>query len=163
LNPNYEAAYLYRGISLSLKGDDAQAIADFSKAIELYPQNFEAYYQRGISYRYLFIRNVADNKYYTSALSDLNTAIKLEPATAKAYLERAKVYGFNEEFKAAIADLTKVIELDGRNNLDAYCIRRSLYEYSGQKRLADADLASLSGSDKNCRKFKTRTRPGDTY
>jgi Tfp pilus assembly protein PilF len=77
-------------------------------------------------------------------------------------LERAKVYGYNEDFKLAIADLTKVIEMDGRNQPDAYCIRHSLYEYSGQRKLADADVATLQGAG-NCKKFKTKNRPGDTY
>ncbi len=40
--------YIDQGITYSIAGHDDQAIADFTKAIELEPKRAEAYYQRGL-------------------------------------------------------------------------------------------------------------------
>jgi tetratricopeptide (TPR) repeat protein len=95
-----KGACLARGIARYNKEDYDGAIADFSRAIELEPedyneviadftyiklkQNRAAYYNRGCAYS-----NIGD---YDSAIADWEAALKLDPNNAdiKANLERAK-------------------------------------------------------------------------
>ena len=66
-------AYFYfnRAFKKAEKGDDVGAIADYTKAIELDPEDALAYYNRAISKE-----NLED---YSGAITDYTQAIKLHP------------------------------------------------------------------------------------
>ncbi len=49
--PDYQQAYVWRGVAHSESGDSNKAIADFSKAIELDPEDNYAMEQRAALYR----------------------------------------------------------------------------------------------------------------
>src|SRR4051794_13632577 len=74
LNPQDAAAYKSRGIAWARKGNQDQAIADFSQAIRLTPQNAIAYYNRGTAWG----RKGSTGK----AIADFNEAIRLNPQLA---------------------------------------------------------------------------------
>lgn len=67
LDPNDAMSYFYRATSTT---DYSKAIKDYDKALILYPDFPEAYYNRGIAKKMI--------KNYYGALNDLNTAIEIK-------------------------------------------------------------------------------------
>ena len=80
-----------------------EAIADYSKAIELKPDYADAYINRGNAYCNL-------NK-YDEALADYNKAIDLKPDDVDAYCNRGSIYGKLGKINEAFADFSKAIDL----------------------------------------------------
>ncbi|WP_373604433.1 tetratricopeptide repeat protein [Treponema endosymbiont of Eucomonympha sp.] len=76
-----------RGVVYLAKQDYIQAIADFTQAIRLNPNDAAAYHSRGSAYY-----NKSD---YDRAIADLTQALKLNPndANAKKNLEMAQRRG----------------------------------------------------------------------
>ena len=72
--------YFYSALNKANLKDDYGAIADFTKAIELDPDDAVAYYNRGNSKRKL--------KDYYGAIADYTKAIELDPDVADAYYNR---------------------------------------------------------------------------
>ncbi len=75
------------------------AIADYTEAINLKPENSNFYYERGIAYR-------AANQ-LRKAIEDLSHAITLNPDFGSAYLNRALAYDEIGEVGKAAADRSK--------------------------------------------------------
>ncbi|MCU0535821.1 MAG: tetratricopeptide repeat protein [Hydrococcus sp. Prado102] len=96
-NPNDADAYLHRAMIRSHSQEDfAGAIEDFNKAIQLDPNQAEAFNYRGTSYFWL--------KDYQKAMADYNQAIRLDPNLAIAYYNRAYVRLEMGDKQGAIAD-----------------------------------------------------------
>ena len=100
-------AYRYRGDARTDAGAFQQAIADFSEAIRLRPDNVAAF--AGRARARFSVRNFA------SALSDYTQAIRLSPPTANLYIARGHVYLSQGNLDASIRDLTEAIRLEPRN------------------------------------------------
>jgi tetratricopeptide (TPR) repeat protein len=96
------------GVKKSLNSDAVNAIADFTKAIELDPTNQEAYYYRGNA---LF--NTGDFK---GAINDLSKAIELNASYADAYFNRANIKFIQGDKDGACEDYKKAEQL-GRPNV----------------------------------------------
>lgn len=140
-------------------------IADYTKAIELNPDDDMAYYNRGDCYYFL--------DEYEKAIEDYTRAIELDPDHAEAYWSRGLALSSLEEHEKAIDDYTKAIEIDpyfdqpylaraisltllGRfeeavfdcnkcleldqDSADAYLIRGSAYYLAGSEEQAVKDL-----------------------
>ena len=88
---------------LIAKGDYDRALQDYTKAIDLKPNDAEAYNNRGGAY-YL-------KEEYESAIVDFTKAIQLKPDYAEAYNNRGGAYYLKEEYESAIIDFTKAIDL----------------------------------------------------
>ena len=88
---------------LIAKGDYDRALQDYTKAIDLKPNDAEAYNNRGGAY-YL-------KEEYESAIIDFTKAIDLNPDYAEAYNNRGVAYHLKEDYESAIADYTKAIQL----------------------------------------------------
>ena len=106
------------GAGLGQVKKSPEAIADFTKAIELDPKKVQAYYNRGIAYN--------DLKKYAEAIADFTKTIELEPKNVGAYVNRGNAYGGLGKYPEAIADYTKVIELTPKDE-GAYYNRGSAY------------------------------------
>jgi lipoprotein NlpI len=115
-----------------------EAIADYSKAIEIDPKYTHAYNNRAFAYAAI---NDADH-----AAADASKAIELDPKHAFAY----QIRGFAEEsqgkWDAAIADFAKLISLaDSKEHAAFAYYNRGLVEYSGKgdldRAIADFDEA----------------------
>ena len=116
LEKELSKAYVYRANAYYWKkGDSDNAIADYTKAIELDPKSAEAYKDRGISY--LSDGNIDE------AIRDYTKAIELDPESAEAYKNRAIAYLGKSDFDNVITDYTKAIELDPDDT--------SIYRYRG--------------------------------
>lgn len=107
------------------------AIADLDRAIQLEPQNPEAYLNRGA------VRQMGGNM--QGALSDYTQAIKLKPSYIIAYRNRAEIYFRTTKYKEAISDYSKLIELNP-GDAGAYYGRGLATAATGNKNKAVQDL-----------------------
>lgn len=103
LKPELANAHLNRGDAYRRKGDTDQAVADYSRAVELKPDLGKAYVRRGYVY--------ATKQDDTRALQDFTKAIEMDPGEPLAYSYRGFSYLAKGNYDQAISDYTKVIEL----------------------------------------------------
>jgi tetratricopeptide (TPR) repeat protein len=90
--------------------DYAAALADFSKAIELQPENGDNYHWRGRVYQ--------DMQDYPAALADFSKAIDLQPENGNNYFWRSLVFLETGDTAAALQDLDKAHELKSDDSGD---------------------------------------------
>ncbi len=141
LNPSSLLAYKFRGIMYLRKEEKEKALDDFSKVIELDPNNIndynaEMYYLRGIIY------SAIDEK-GEIALRELTRAIDLDPNNSNAYYLRGFIYSQDiETFKEAFFDFDKAIEL-APNNPELYITRGRLHDLSNDKEKAKDDYVKV--------------------
>ncbi len=89
--------------SITLAHDIRAALANYDKALELYPGYTDAWVRKGIT---LF-----DNGMYNEAEQCLNQAVRLRPTEFKAIYNRGKLRLKTGEIDGAIADLDKATTL----------------------------------------------------
>ncbi len=114
--------YLQRG-DTEIKADRCKAaIADYSQAIKLEPQNVKSYWRRAIA-RSALAEALFKPKQMNQVIDDLNQAIAIEPNTPQLYLLRGYAYlslprnffSPRSSVKRAYQDFSKVIELQPNN------------------------------------------------
>ncbi len=118
--------FISRGLERLTTGDYTGAIADFTKAIDVNPNNPKAYFFRGCVH--------SDRLYHGNAIADYTKAIEIDINYIDAYLNRAHIYGFlNNECKA-INDYTYVINHDNQKISDPniYIKRGALFFKLGE-------------------------------
>jgi tetratricopeptide (TPR) repeat protein len=124
-------------------GKDAQAILDYSKAIEIDPGNAEAYLKRGLAYAKQYQRGDYFNEgVWDKAIADFSKVIEIEPRNIEVYFKRAALYWNKGQDSMAILDYTKVIEIDPRN-AKAYYKRANAYDGKGKHDQAIADYTKV--------------------
>jgi TonB family protein len=96
--------FLKRAETASEKGDLDGALVDFGKAIDMKPDSFEAYLERGIAH--------LNKKAFELAVSDLSKAVELNSKSAMAWSNRGDAYEKKGDAVHAKADYQKAIELD---------------------------------------------------
>lgn len=103
LNPKLEDAFFRRGLCKGHLGDLIGQIDDYSKGIELAPtsDNFVS--------RALIKKKAKD---YTGVVEDCSQAISLNKNSSYAYQFRGEANAELSDFKEAIADLEKAIEIE---------------------------------------------------
>ncbi|MCD4679306.1 MAG: tetratricopeptide repeat protein [Bacteroidales bacterium] len=84
-NPNLELPYLNRGIYYMTIEDKDAALADFSKALKIFPDYQDALKQR---YHLLISKGL-----YNDALNDLTRLIRLDPSNVAAHYMMGEIYG----------------------------------------------------------------------
>lgn len=162
--PPAGVADLQRGMENLQKGRYEQAVADFTKALELMPGTAEAYSGRARALeklkRYdqaladytklidLDLRSpsahvgrgdiLLDMKRYDEALQDYSKAIELAPGNARAHVARCNVYEVKGLHDRAIADCSKAVELSPDSDI-GYFLRAQAYAAKGMKQEAAAD------------------------
>lgn len=100
----YAREYLLMGNECITQAHDARAaLANYDKALELYPDYTDAWIRKGIT---LF-----NNKEWFDAENCFNTAIRISLANFKAFYNRGKLRLKTEETEGAIADLDKATSL----------------------------------------------------
>ena len=171
IDPKYVDAYSIRALTYYIKGTSPKhkdskvqnlslAIADYTKVIELSPEDAEAYKWRGNSFRHLHD--------YTNAISDFTKAIELNPKSGDIYKGRADVYYSVENWPLAIADYTRAIELIAVNETkenkwdvysysECYRLRGSSYNKIGDISRAFSDYSqAIEKNPKNYKAFMLR-------
>ena len=107
-----EAEFYYnRAKEYSVNKDFDKAIADYSKAMELDPNDYVLYYDRGLAYQE---KGSIDN-----AISDYSKSIELNPDYIYAYNNRANIYYDEKQYDKAIADYKKILLIDPNMKSDA--------------------------------------------
>ncbi len=104
LDPKNVHAYNNIGVAYFRTGNLDQAIAYYTKAIDLGIADANMYFFRGQMY----------GKYQqedAKAIKDYTKAIELQPKFSRAYLNRALSYSMLKEHDKAIADYNKMVEL----------------------------------------------------
>ena len=116
------------------KGQLADAIRDFTRALALSPNNVDALMGRGDAY--------GRNGDFALSLADLNRAIVVAPDNANAHVLRGLANSRRGDSQSAATDYDAALVLDPRN-MDALINRAALYSIAGQqdKALADLDAA----------------------
>ena len=156
--------YIRRGNRAYDEGRLQDAMDEYSKAIEIYPENAGAYYNRGYIYNDLGQHEKAIEDYdkaielepnlvkaynnrgyvyndlgqYEKAIKDYDKAIELEPSEAKVYNNRGNVYKNLVQHEKAIEDYTRAIQLNPQYK-KAYLNRAKVYSTIGEEELAEAD------------------------
>lgn len=136
--PDQPLAYIGRGLILDSLNRTDEAIADYTKAIELDPENSGAYLNRAVVYTKL---NNPDK-----AIADYTTAIELDPADNDPYISRGVIYGNLGDYDKALADFNQAVQMDPQS-ISAYLYRGSLYENIGQPDKALADYQEATKID----------------
>lgn len=129
-------AYFERGKGWYLKGNQRNAIADFSKAIELDPKFIQAYNGRGICYN--------NNGDVDKAIIDYTKAISIDANYVKAYSNRGVCFQTKKEFSKAIADYTQALIIDPKFHF-AYANRAECYKIQNKIDEAIVDYTKAIG------------------
>ncbi|MBE6094046.1 MAG: tetratricopeptide repeat protein [Schwartzia succinivorans] len=124
-------AYINRGFLYDARGEHDWAIMDYTKSIDLDPNQVEAYINRGASYS-----DIGD---YPKAIADLSIAIEIDPHYAVAYRSRGKTYGRLRDYIRAIDDFTRAIELNSQDE-ESYVMRGCYFATLGNYESAIDDL-----------------------
>lgn len=104
-------------------GNFNNALADFSKALQIDPQNPIIYANRGYLYR--------NSEDYKSAIEDYTNEIKYsEEGSIRGFAERAYCYAKLSEYEKGIMDYTTIIEREP-NNLHALYNRAITHKCKG--------------------------------
>jgi len=126
------ATYYTRGVRYYEKNDLDRAIADFNKAILIFPIS-NVYVNRGLAWY--------AKKEYERATADFDEAIKRNPANVDAYKDRGAAWANRGEFGRAIADFDQAIKLDP-NDAETYFNRGLAKRDNGDTPGGDADIAA---------------------
>jgi tetratricopeptide (TPR) repeat protein len=149
LEPDEAGMYDAKGDTKKDESDFEGAIADYTRAIELYPKYGEAYRERGIA------KAKEKEPDLDGAIADLDHAIELDPQDAVAYAGRADVHVKKKQYDAAIKDIQKAIDLDLAKG--PYYVDLAWYELLNQKprKSIDASLKALDWSPSDAVTIKT--------
>lgn len=131
---DHESTDPYRTIALLyLSIDINEAVANFDKHIEIYPDDINSYL---IPADYL-----KRAEKYQHALKYYNKVIQLSPDTCDYYLDRGKVFFHLKRYEDAINDLTGYINRSGDDNYrtEAYEIRKECYFRTNEFDAAKSD------------------------
>jgi tetratricopeptide (TPR) repeat protein len=153
--PQTAEEYIELGGSLVEEGKYPEAIDHFSAAIELDPQNAEAFFLRGRTHYDYAVKMSIDETGYAPevvpflsdevteqlklAVDDYTSALGLDPQYAKAYNNRGNARATLGDLQGGVEDYDAALELDGSLTLTYY--NRGLIHYKlGNYQEATADL-----------------------
>ncbi|MDQ3219718.1 MAG: tetratricopeptide repeat protein [Acidobacteriota bacterium] len=119
-----------RGGACSATDSDCR-IANYTKAIEIYPDLVEAFNNRGTAHQ---IKGSTD-----AALKDFTRAVEIEPAFVQGYYNRAVLAAAEKNYQNALRDFDKAIELSP-DLVFAYIGRGNVHLKQGSYRDAIKDF-----------------------
>eukprot|EP00761_Pharyngomonas_kirbyi_P009358 gb/GECH01009374.1/.p1 GENE.gb/GECH01009374.1/~~gb/GECH01009374.1/.p1 ORF type:complete len:252 (+),score=24.63 gb/GECH01009374.1/:1-756(+) len=125
---------LNSNIFFNNRGKYKLAIEDYTKAIQLNPENVAAYNNRGFAYRKV--------NQYDKAINDYSKALEIQPDNVKTYNNRGYSYARRGDYDLAIKDYDKVIELDS-DNIHAFHNRGISYDKKGKFKQAIDDFTRV--------------------
>jgi tetratricopeptide (TPR) repeat protein len=131
--PDCAPAYVNRGAAhLDLRQFD-QAVEDFTRAIQLDPENaYFSYANRGEAYRCM--------GKFEESIADCTAAIQLDDTDARIFYHRGLAYGTMGQLAEARADFDQAIKLDA-DYAEAYSGRGFTHLRMGQHDMAIADCS----------------------
>jgi tetratricopeptide (TPR) repeat protein len=123
MSPEYE--HLKNGDNYSDQQKWVEAIAEYTKAIEVAPKLAEAYNNRASAY--------TEKGDYEKAIADCTKVIAMDPESVVAYYNRSIAYLYNRQYEKAVNDCEKILEL-GLNSPWVYYHRGMAYIGMGEYR-----------------------------
>ena len=126
-------AYHQRGIAYAAIQDYKNAIADYTKTIEMKPQYAGAYVNRGNAHREL--------KDAKKAMADYSAAITLDPKNFVALNNRGLIHTENRKFDNALADYNKALSLQ-KDYAEAFNNRGVVWREKGDYKKAIQDYTT---------------------
>jgi tetratricopeptide (TPR) repeat protein len=123
-------ALVTEGKKSEAKKLDAQALAEFDRAVKYDPSRWKAYHNRGVCY--------ASSGRSDLAIVDFTRALKLNPEHTNAWFNRAEVHYDRREYDHAIADYSEVVRMKPAD-VAAYTGRGHSYYQLARYREALAD------------------------
>ncbi len=135
LQPDVAGLYNARGTAHLYGMDHDDAIADYSRAIELDPKNPSHWRQRAHAY------SVGPTPQPELSIKDATWAIELAPDHPIGYGHRAIAYTElpTPEWEKALADMDRHIELFAGHDTEAYLLRAWIHESLGNDEQAERD------------------------
>ena len=143
LDPNNAELYVQRGFMYwnyfsTNENELDKALADFSKAVEIDPNQASGY--RGLAHVHKHMRR------FDKSIEAFSKAIEIDPNNASAYIERAIIYQDLGQYNKAMEGYEKVMKLESDASdflVIAYRRRAECYTKLGQhdKALQDLDKA----------------------
>jgi tetratricopeptide (TPR) repeat protein len=118
------------GIRLLSPGHYHEALPHFDRALEMDPNSWTAYYQRGLAHDNLHEQD--------EAAADYTAALNLKPDLVEARVALAAIYRGKGDFVRAVEELTRAIGL--RPTSDSYFQRGTTYADLGQHEKAIEDF-----------------------
>ncbi len=101
--------YFNKGYDHALEGKFNEAVAQYSKALELNPNYANAYYNRGWVYYQL--------TNYTDCVRDMSKVIAYDDTFQPAYMMRGTAYYSLQFYQKAFADYQKAVELNPKDKI----------------------------------------------
>lgn len=131
--PESGVLHAIKGYYLEYKSNNVIAsIESYQKSLTLDPGLLKVYYFLADSYHQL---NDQDNE-----LKAIN-ALVLKEGSIDAFISRSSIYWFRKDYKNAILDYTKILEMDGGKE-NTYQARAACYYHIQEYDLCEKDLAS---------------------
>jgi tetratricopeptide (TPR) repeat protein len=130
--PKSTMEYFARALANAALEKREEAVADYTRAIELNPRFVRAYAKRGLIYY--------NNNQPDLAHSDFSKAIEVNPRYGVLYFYRGNIYLEQQKLEQAIGEYTKSVELDPLDG-DVWFNRAVCYKKLGKYDLALADYA----------------------
>lgn len=124
-------AHREQGVALLGTGDRDEAIAAFSRALQLIPFYTEAWFDRGTAY--------AEKGDYDRAIADFDRAIELRPKDGDTHFNRGTAHLHNGNCDQALIDFDNAIGLKP-SLAEAYFSRGVIRQRLGMNRRAIADF-----------------------
>jgi tetratricopeptide (TPR) repeat protein len=149
LGPNNPLAYFARGYLNANSDKPDEAIADYTRAIELDPAFARAYYQRSRVLSY-------PKNDSAGARRDLDRTIELEPDYIPALMDRAWALYYAQDLAGALADVDRVVALAPKDK-DALRLRALVFVGQGRASEAKRDFdAAVSAAPEDTNILRDR-------
>ena len=132
--------YNDRGLTYHFLKRYHKATEDYTRAIEMDPEDVLAYYNRGNTY--------AELQRYEEAVIDYTYVIQVDSHFPKVYTSRGNAYNALHRYQQALDDLTRAIEIDPRD-AEAYYNRGNTYAALQLDPKAIADYSKAIKIDPN--------------
>lgn len=140
---NIDTPYSNRAQFYRDQGNMQQALADYTKAIEVKPNKGSTYNSRGKTY-FDIGGPKGDQTLIQQAIADYTKGIELSPELGELYANRGAALGYQGKMQQALTDLNKAIELEP-NKIGGYSNRSLLHMQLGNHELAIKDHTSYLG------------------
>lgn len=138
--PGEELAELLkrRGIAYHKLGHYDRAATDYSRAIEIDPDDSYSLYNRGLARR-----RIGD---VPGALQDFDASLRLRPDNEGGYFHRGLIFLDTGVFDRAVGDFTRAHALDEQDHWNL-ANRGIAYAWMGDRTRAEADFAAVAAVD----------------
>ncbi len=135
-NPYDPENFNFLGVAYYKKGNAAQAMENYRKALELDNNYASVFNNLGSVYLALYLGSrKSDERVYRLAMENFNRALDIDPRLFAAYNGRGAAYKFKNQEKKAIADWEKALEINP-DYIDAYFNIGVSYLHLGDKAAA---------------------------